>query len=279
MDKTKLNFSKTLGLFVSVIFVWVFLFSVWYSNNIINQEKFVATTTQVLESETVRNALSNEIITNVQMRRPIVGSLAAPLLEKIIVGLMDSNLYANLNEKLARELHLQLTSANPRELTVELKPTKDLLSPFIERTNPDLLTSIPDNLTIIRRGQIPSLYKFGTTLTFMGPILLILALIMMAFIWTKITDKRNYVVTLSLCFTATALIVYFLIPTIGNFVMAQAGSANIATIINEVYGAFTNPLYSFAFNVMAVSLIIALISQFIKKDLFKLPQKNTSRAK
>lgn len=279
MDKTKLNFSKIIGLFVSVVFVWVFLFSVWYSNNIINQEKFVATTTQVLESETVRDAISSQIITTVQLRRPIIGSVAAPLLTKIISGVMDSNLYSNLNTKLAQELHLQLTSANPRELTIELKPTKDLLGPFIERSNPGLISSIPDSLTIIRRGQIPSLYKFGTLLTLLGPILLIAALAIMGLIWIKVTDKRNYITILSLCFTATALFVYFLIPTAGNYIAAQANTVNIATIINEVYNAFTISIYNFAFNVMLVSLAIALIARFLRRDMFRLPQRNSSKVK
>jgi hypothetical protein len=280
MNSTQFSATRILGLVLSVIFIWVFLFSVWYSNNILNQEKFVATTTQVLNSETVRNAISNQIIQVVKVKRPIIGSITEPILTKVIAGVMDSNLYSAINTKLAQEMHLQLTSANPRELTIELKPMKDFLSPFIEKTDSELLKSVPDNIVVIRKNQIPSLYKFGTTLTMLGPILLIAALIILVVLWRKITDKRNYIVILSLCFAASGLLVYFLVPTLGNYISAQADSVNTAAIINEVYYAFTAPISQFAMNLLVGSLIIAVLAKFLKRDLFKLPQKNpTPRAK
>ncbi len=279
MNNKELNFAKILGLFVSVVFIWVFLFSSWYSNNILNQEKFVSTTTQVLESENVRNSISNEIVDTVKARRPIIGSFTAPLLTKIIAGIMDSNLYANVNTRLAQELHLQLTSANPRELTVELKPTKELLTPLFERTDSELLNSIPDKMVVIRRGEIPSLYKFGTTLTMLGPILLITALVMFGFLWVKIADKRNYIVIVSLSFAATALLIYFMIPTIGNIATAQASSANISMIINEVYVAFTYMIANFAFKVLVASVLIAIAARFLRRELFQIPQRNSSKNK
>jgi len=279
MNNKELNFSKILGLFVSVVFIWVFLFSSWYSNNILNQEKFVSTTTQVLESENVRNSISNEIVDTIKSRRPIIGSFTAPILTKVIAGIMDSNLYANINTRLAQELHLQLTSANPRELTVELKPTKDLLTPLLERTDSELLSSIPDKIVVIRRGEIPSLYKFGTTLTMLGPILLITSLIIFGFLWVKIADKRSYLVIVCLSFAATALLIYFMIPTIGNIATAQASSANIAIIINEVYVAFTQAIADFAFKVVVVSVLIAILAKFMRRELFQIPQRNSSKAK
>lgn len=276
MNNKELNLSKVLGIFISVVFIWVFLFSIWYSNNILNQEKFVTTTTQVLQTENVRDAISNEIIDTVRSQRPIIGSFTAPLLTKIIAGVMDSNLYANVNTRLAQELHLQLTSANPRELAIELKPTKDLLTPLLERTDSNILSNIPDRMVVIRQNEIPSLYKLGTTLTMLGPILLIAAFLIMGYLWVKIADKRNYIVILSLSFATTALLIYFMIPTIGNFAIAQASSANIAIIINEVYIAFTSAISNFAFQVLIVSLLVAFVAKFFRRDLFQLPQRNSS---
>src|SRR4051812_48027756 len=112
MRGIEMNLPKIAGIFMSVVFVWVFLFSAWYSNNILNQEKFVNTTTQVLQKESVRNAISTEIIDTVKARRPIVGAVGAPLLTKIIAGVMDTDVFANVSTRVATEIHLQLTSAN-----------------------------------------------------------------------------------------------------------------------------------------------------------------------
>jgi hypothetical protein len=268
--------SKVLGLVLSVFFIWVFMFSVWYSNNILNQENFVATTTQVMNSETVRNAISNQIVETVKIRRPIIGSFTAPILTKVIAGVMDSNLYASINTKVAQELHLQLTSANPRELGIELKPMKDFLTPLFEKTDSDLLKSIPDNIIVIRKNQIPSLYQFGTILTLLGPILLIAAIFIMVIIWRKISDKRNYIAILSLCFAASGLLVYFLVPTLGNYLTAQADSVNVATIINEIYVAFTASISQFAINMLMGGLVVAVMAKFLKRELIRFPQKDSA---
>jgi hypothetical protein len=278
MKNMELNLSKILGLFASVVLIWVFLFSIWYSNNILNQEKFVATTNRVLQSEQARDAISNEVISVIKQRRPIIGTISEPLLTNLISGVLNSDFYSNVTTRLAQELQLQLTSANPRELGLDLRPTKNLLNPILERTDSELLERIPDNIVVLRRNQIPSLYQFGTILTVFGPVALIIALILLALIWVKVTDKRNYITLVSLCFAGTGLLIYFLIPAIGNYAVAQANSVNIATIINEVYVAFTAPITAFASNVIVAGVIIALIAKFLKRELFRLP-KTTSSAK
>ena len=276
MSKSDFSLATILGIILSVVFIWIFLFSIWYSNNILNQEKFVATTNQVLQSEATRNAISSEIISVIKLRRPIVGTISEPLLTNLLAGVMNSDFYSNATTRIAEELQLQLTSANPRELGIDLRPTKNLLSPILERTDSELMARIPDNIVVLRRNQIPSLYKFGTYLSVGGPTLLIVGLITLGIIWRKITDKRNYIVVLSLSFAASGLLVYFLVPAIGNVVVAQANSANIATIINEIYVAFTAPISTFAFNVMILGIIVAAVARFVRREIFRLPKTTTS---
>ena len=280
MEKSQFNFSKILGLIVSVVLIWTFLFSVWYSNNILNQEKFVATTNQVLQSEATRNAISNEIISVVKQRRPIVGTISEPLLTNILAGILNSDFYSNVTTKIAQQLQLQLTSANPRELGLDLRPTKNLLSPLLERADSDLLNRIPDNILILRKNQIPSLYQFGTSLTIFGPIALIIALILLVLIWRMVIDKRSYIVNLSLAFAGSGLLVYFLVPAIGSYIGSQTDSINISTIINEIYATFTAPISQLAIYVLFGGLIIALAAKFVRREIFRLPSRNnTPRAK
>jgi len=276
MNKIEFNLSKIVGIIISVVFVWVFLFSVWYSNNILNQEKFVTTTTQILQSETTRNALSNEVIAVIKTKNPIIGTISEPLLVNLLSSVMDSELYTNVTTRMAKQLQLQLTSANPKELQIDLSPAKAVLNPLFERADSDLLNRIPDNIVVIRKNQIPSLYTFGTYLTILGPILLIAGLVILGLIWKKISDKRNYIVVLSLTFAASGLLVYFLVPAVGNYIVAQTDSTNIASIINEIYMAFTAPISQFSSYVLFGGIIVALMAKFLRKDLFKLSEKKSN---
>ena len=279
MNKSDFNFVSIIGIIVSVIFVWIFLFSIWYSNNILNQEKFVATTSKIFQSENTRNAISNEVITVIKTKRPIIGSISEPLLSNLLSSVMSSELYTNVTTRMAQQLQLQLTSANPRELQVDLSPAKAILNPIFEKSDSDLLERIPDNIVVLRKNQIPSLYKFGTYLTVTGPILLVVGLILLGLIWRKISDKREYIVILSLTFAASGLLVYFIVPTLGNYIVAQTDSANIATILNEIYIAFTTPISQFAFYILIIGVVIALIAKFVRKELFKLPERTLSSKK
>ena len=279
MSKSDFSLASILGIIVSAFFIWVFLFSVWYSNNILNQDKFIEITNKVLQSESTRSAISNEVISIIKARRPIVGTISEPLLSNLLTSVMSSELYSNVTVRMSRQLQLQLTSANPRELQVELSPAKTLLNPIFERADSDLLERVPDNIVVLRKNQIPSLYKFGTYLTVSGPILLVIGLIMLGLIWRRISDKREYIVILSLTFAASGLLVYFLVPAVGNYVVAQTDSVNIATILNEVYTAFTAPISQFSSYVIVGGVLIALIAKFVRRELFKLPERSTNKSK
>jgi uncharacterized membrane protein len=139
------------------------------------------------------------------------------------------------------------------------------------------MSNVPDRIVIIKKNQIPSLYKFGTYLTIGGPILLIVSLIILGVIWRKMIDKREYIVILSLTAAASGLLVYFIIPAIGNYLVAQTDSSDIALIINNLYVAFTGSISQFSLYVLFGGLIIALIAKFVKRELFRLPEKITSK--
>jgi hypothetical protein len=277
MNKSSIAVSSTLGIIVSVVFIWIFAFSIWYSNNILNEEKFVSNTTKVLQSESVRNNISTEIIDTIKLKRPIIGSIGEPLLTKVVAGVLGSNLFAKVNTKIAQEIHLQLTTSNPRALTVDLKTTKDFLGPFVEIADPELLSNIPDQIVIVKRNQIPSLYKFGTYLTVLAPILLIIAVIILGLVWRNVTDKRSYIGILSLSFAASGLLVFFLVPALGNYFAAQADNVNTASIISQIYLVFTNPISQFAKILLAFGVLVALSARFLKKEIFRLPKNSSSK--
>lgn len=279
MKSTFFNIKNLAGLTLSILFIWIFIFSAWYSNNILDQKRFTENMVSVLKTETVRTSISNEIIDSVRQEAPLVGSITGPILTKIIAGVMDTDLFANFYERSARELHLQLTSANPREIKIQLRPTKLLLTPILDRSNPNLLNAVPNELVIIGKNQIPSLYKFGTYLTISGPILLIIALIILAFVWKINEDKRNYFFALGLIISGSGMLVYLLLPSLGNFISAQVNSINVVNIINEVYSIFTKPLYELSRYFFIFGIIVALVAKFLRRDIFHLPLKSISKSK
>lgn len=265
------------GIIISVLFIWIFIFSIWYSNNIVNKQNFVNKTTQVLQSEIVRTAISNEIIDIVKAKRPLIGTVSAPILSNIITGVLDTDLSANLFKRMAGELHLQLTTKNPRPLIIDVAQTKEFIAPLLANRDTTLLEDFPNQIVIIQKNQIPSLYLFGTYLGILGPVLLIVALIILGISVYKTKNRRGFFAKLFLTVSAFGALVYFLIPTLGNYLIANFQSINLSVIVNEVYQSFTSPLIKVSLGSIVVGLVGAGLSLFIKKENIKIKRKKRKK--
>lgn len=268
-SKTQKNILSLVGIIISVLFIWVFLFSVWYSNNINNKNNFVNHVTGVLETETVRTAISNEIIDIVKQRRPLVGEIAAPVLSNVITGVLDTNMFAGVYSRMAGELHLQLTTKNPRPLIIDVKPAKQFIEPLISSQDDSILNSFPDQIVIIQKNQIPSLYLLGPYLGILGPASLITAFVILGLIWVKTQNKRAFFIKLFLTIAAYGVLVYFLIPTIGTYLISQFQSVNLSIIVSQVYASFTDPIVKTAMASVAIGILGAICSKWLSRDILR----------
>ena len=271
--KLKLSIKSILGVVLAVIFFWVFAISIWFTNNILDRDTFVNKTTAVLETEQSRTAISNEIVGRIRQNRPIIGTITAPILSKIIVGVLDTDIFDTIYTRMAQELHLQLTTRNPRPLTIDVKDTAEFIRPLVEERNPDLIDSLPDQIVIIKENQIPSIYRFGTVLTITGPVLLIAGLVILILVFRSASSKRSFVTVLGLSLAASGFLVYYLVPAIGSSVSSLASSTNSAVIIDSLYRSFTDPLVRLSTTVLVLGSLTTVAGLFLRKDLLKLPRR------
>lgn len=272
MSKSDFSIGNVLGLGIAVFLFWVFAFNIWFSNTILNQENFVDTTAQVLTSEPTRNALASEVVVVTQEKFPIIGTAAAPLIEKVVVGVLDTDLFSNIFRKLSEEMYYQLTTASPRALELNVGQATSLIKPFIDDQNAELFDSIPAKITLIKANEIPSLYNFSQALAIAGPLSLIIGLVLVGLYWTRISNKRHYFVIVGLLSAMSGFLVFSLIPVIGNYLTSSVSSTNGIFILTELYNAFTVELVNFSLAVLILGLFIAFIARFIKKSVFKLPE-------
>lgn len=267
------NILPLLGMVISVLFVWVFIFSIWYSNNITNRNNFVNKTTEVLQTEVVRDAIANEIIDIVKQKRPLIGTLSASVLSNVITGVLDTNLFATIYSRLAGELHLQLTTKNPRPLEIDVTQTKQFIAPLISSQDSTLLNEFPDKIVIIKKNQIPSLYLFGTYLGIFGVAFLIVAILILGLTYIKTKNKRGYFLKLSSTILIVGILIYFIIPSIGTYIGSNFDSVNMSIIVNEVFVSFTNPLVNASLVSIGIGAVGLVVSGLIKKEVLHLPKK------
>lgn len=273
MKNTGFSIGSIIGLSLAVILFWIFAFNIWFSNTILNQENFVNTTTQVITTEESRNAIASEVVEITQENFPIIGSVTAPLIQKVVVGILDTELFTTIFEKLSEEIYFQLTNPNPKPLEINIGGAISLIEPFLDDQDTELFANIPDKITLIGENEIPNISQFANTLAIIGPISLIAGLILIGLIWRMITNKRNYFIAVGLISAASGFLVFSLIPVIGNYIASGVTSANGLYIINELYAAFTQKLVDLSLAVLVIGLFTALIAKYVKRSALRLPQK------
>lgn len=273
MNKFGINLSSALAIVLAVLFFWVFIFNIWFKNNILNRENFVNTTVSVLSTEETRNAIADEVVGVVQQKAPVIGQITAPILTKVIVGVLDTDLFNNVFNKLAEEIYYQMTTSNPRPLEIKTGGIAVLISPLLADQNPNFLKNFPDKIVIIKQGSIPSLYQFSNILSILGPVLLIAGLILAGFSWIKTVNKRSFFVVFGLTLAATGFIIYSMIPVVGNYITSSLSSPNAILILTNIYDAFTYKIVDFSLYVLVIGLVLAICAKFLRKSLFKLPKK------
>lgn len=275
MNKSDFSIGKILGISFAVLFFWIFVFNIWFSNTIFNRDNFVNTTTQVLTSESSRNAISAEVVELTQESFPIIGTAAAPLIEKVVGGVLATDLFTNIFTKLSEEIYYQLTTESPKPLELAIGQVLNLIKPFLDDQNSELFDQIPSKVTIIGANEIPSLYNFSQVLAILGPLSLIAGLAIVGLLWMRILDKRHYFIIIGLAVATSGFLVFSLIPILGNFITSGISSANGIFIINELYNAFTKNLVDFSLLVLILGLLTAFVAKFVKRDLFKLPDRSS----
>lgn len=273
MSKAGFSAGSILSLVLAVFFFWIFFLSLWFSNNISDRDSFVNKTVSVFESEQVRNAISTELVDKIRERRPIIGAVTAPILSKIIVGILDTDLFDTIYRRMSEELHLQITTRNPRPLTIEVRETAEFIRPLVERQNPELIDNLPERLIIIGENQIPSLYGVGSILPILGPILLIAGIVILLLVWRKSGNKRRYFTILGLVVSASGFLFYFMIPAVGTHLVSNTQNTNTAVVIDSLFKTFTAPLVQLCVAAFIIGLFISLASLVFKKDFLKLPNR------
>lgn len=279
MKREDFSLANVLGLIFAVLLFWVFAFNIWFSNTILNQENFVNTTTSVLTSEASRNAIASDVVEVTQDNFPIIGTVTAPIIEKVVVGLLDTDLFSKIFTNLSEEVYFQLTTSNPKALEINIGGIIALIQPFLQEQDQELISNIPQKITLIGENEIPNISSFANTLALVGPVSLIVALLITGLVWRAFSNKRNYFIVLGLVGAASGFLVYSIIPVVGNYMMSGISSSNGIYIATSLYNAFTTDLVDFSLAILLAGLFTAFVAKFVKRSAFKLPDFSNTKTK
>jgi hypothetical protein len=245
----------------------------WFTRNIFDPNKFSDTATSAILSESSREAMASEITGKILQNRPIVLNVADEPVTKMISGFLGSNLVTQIIDRTITGFQKIITTKRPDPVEINLVPVKDKLAKISSITDQPLPVTdreVPDNIVLAAPEKLPNIYQMGVTLTWVGPIALLLSIFFLVFpIYKSWQDKRK--LKKLLAWESVAVLVSFIVslllgPIFKPPVLANFTNDNVRQLVSNIYDAFINVFNSQTWLLFGVSFGIFIWFLFLNQS-------------
>ena len=234
-------------------YVWFLVFAVvalilmnsafWFTRNIFNPDKFASIAREGIINDSSLDALSAGITAKIFEGRPVAQNVFQDPVNKMVSGLLRSNLATQVFERTISRTQNLLTTKNPEPVEINLVPIKDAIvriNSVVEQ--PVDISTIPDTVTIFDQVHIPNIYNLGTTLLWVGPIALLLAIFLLGFPLLR-SRQDSGLLRKVLLWESIAVFIGFIIslligPLFKPQLLVNVSDANAKQLVSNIYDAF-----------------------------------------
>lgn len=221
--------------------------AIWINRQIFDENNFTTTTVTSLTSQSSRDAIAGKIVDESLKNYPSIHNAADDSLTKTISGLLDGDRVQTLLTKSVSRLHIYLTSKNQKDVVINLSGIKDTINRLAEVSGRDenggkLLQRVqntPDQIVLVQEKNVPDLYKYGLFFSFLAPLALLIALVLIAFPYIK--GRANYLSIMlvqGIMIILIGLLSFLIGPLFRPAVLSSIQDPSGRTIVENLYNSF-----------------------------------------
>jgi hypothetical protein len=221
--------------------------AIWVNRQIFDENNFTKTTVTSLTSQSSRDAIAGKITDKALQNYPRLQNAADDRLNKLISGLLDGERVHTVLTKSVSKLHIYLTSKNQKDVVVNLAGVKDTINKLAEITGRDenggqllgKVNNMPDEIVLVNAQNVPDFYKYGVAVSFIAPIALLIALVLMALPYIK--DKANYLSIMlvqGITLVVVGLVAMLVGPLFRPVALSSISDPNGRVIADNLYNSF-----------------------------------------
>lgn len=239
----------------------------WINHTIYDTETFSSITTTALTSESSREAIANEIVSQSFADKPVLQATLGKSATKLISSLLATDQATNAIEKVTTKVQTILTSEKREAITFNLVPLKQglvVISAIAERADRPIeveASEIPDSITLIKENESPKLYKFNQTLLFLAPVSIFATIGLLGYLLYSGRNKiYKVLLQIGIMLTAVAGIGVITGPLIRPPVLSMVSNANARIILGNLYDGFIAPFNSQMATMGAVGVLVIVFA-------------------
>ncbi len=218
--------------------------AIWVNRNVFDTARFTSTAVGSLTSESSRQAIASEIVDKSLADYPRLKSVVDDKATNFISGLLGTEQVEKLLTELTTRAQVYVTSSHQESIVLDTQGLKDNVTKLIDITNREDKTrvdvnKIPDQIVLVDADKVPSFYKYGVIVSWLGPLVLLAAIFCIAWPYFKPANSKignlfaqGFIISLIAGF---ALLVgpLFKPPLLANIL-----SVNNRTVVGNIYDAF-----------------------------------------
>ncbi len=223
--------------------------SFWFYRDVYNKDSFQSHVSQAINTTESRTALASLVIDRTFQDRPVLKGVLLDQAAPALAGALSGPRIQNIMNRLILQIYNELFSSTPRSITIDLTPIKTFvgnLSQLVETATGEQRqpVNVPDQIMIVRQGEIPSIAPLAQTILLLGPIALIGGLAIAVWLVWRSAEKAKVIEILG-----GSLAVWFLIailfsqwykPLLLSMVHNDYGRIIAEQILNVFLSSFTS---------------------------------------
>ena len=246
----------------------------WFYNDIYNQKNFQNHVSQALQTQESREAISGLIIDEGFKNRPVLKNLVSDQLGEVFAGVLTGPRVQTIFEKLIVKVHDVLFSPTPKAIAIDITGIKvfiERLSQVVESATGEERQSaaIPDQIVLVKAGEIPSIAPVGLTLLAIGPIALLGGLALAAWLLWRSFDKVMTAKLLGISWAIWSLIAILFTQWYKPLLVAQVSNTYARTVADQILGEFLRSLTTQNLLLFVVGVLIFSGGMFYQKMYLK----------
>lgn len=262
-------------LIIVAVFLLLAQSAFWVQRNFFNNSRFSAITSEALTTQSSRDAISQEIVSQALGNRPVLNKLAGNTASNLIASLLGTNAAGNVLELLGSKIQSVVTSNHHKSIIINLTSLKNIIAKLValsENTNANISidpSQIPNQIVLVNKDSIPSFYTYGLVVLWVGWACFIAAIALVSWLIYK---SRTYVspmiVACGVSLIGSSILGLIIGPLIRPSIASLGSSLNMQTLIGNIYDAFLAP-FNHQMYVMLIIGAVAVIAGFVTTKWFR----------
>ena len=246
----------------------------WMRTIVLQEDSFVAISTESLSAEEVRLAIGNRIIDAALEERPIVLNFVRDPASELIAGILGTSFVEGMLELVSRVLFEVLVYSRGDKVAINLEPIKNFVADILnalapEGSEPIDGSRIPNEIVILEEGDLPPIQDYIIAIEWITLGLGLAAIGIVGFVlsraWAE-PERDSYLKWIGGSLAVGAFVLLLLTWSAGSTATLSVSDETGRIVVTETYGNLVSQLRVQSLGLVVIGIGVWLIGWWLMRE-------------